>query len=93
MDPKLLREIIREELAPIKKTQLEHSNLLQEHTNFLQEHSEKLDAITAELHDVHQLADTTLDIVKGRYEKNKKEIDEIKDHLDLPKEPYFGEQP
>ncbi len=77
MDPKQLREIIKEELEPVKKTQLEHSD--------------KIDAIIVELHQVHKLADATVDLVKGTYEKNKREIDEIKDHLNLSKEPYFGE--
>lgn len=76
MDPKQLREIIREELEPIKET--------------LQENSEDLGSIKAELHQVHQLADATLDEVRGRYEKNKQEIDEVKDHLKLHKSPYFG---
>lgn len=86
MDPKQLRDIIKEELEPIKKTQ-------QNHSEKLENHSGKLDAVTAELHQVHQLADATLDVVKGRYEKNKREINEIKEHLNLPKEPYFGNQP
>lgn len=77
MDPKQLRKIIKEELEPVIKTQ--------------EEHSQKIDAITVELHQVHKLADATLDVVKGRYEKNKREIDEVKDHLGLEKEPYYGE--
>ena len=92
MDPKQLRKIIKEELKPIIKTQKEHTKILGNHTKALGEHGDKLDAITAELHQVHKLADTTLDVVKGRYEKNKREIDEIKDHLGLQKESYFGEQ-
>jgi hypothetical protein len=78
MDPKQFRQIIKEELEPVIKTQ--------------QEHTEKIDSLTVELHQVHQLADATLDEVRGRYNKNKKEIDEIKDHLKLPKEPFFGDQ-
>lgn len=69
-----------------------HSKTLGENSKILEEHSDKLDAITVELHQVHQLADATLDVVQGRYEKNKREIDEIKDHLGFIKEPYFGEQ-
>lgn len=77
MDPNDLRKIIKEELKPIIETQ--------------KEHSEKLDSLTEELHHVHQLAVATVDIVTACYEKNKAEIDEIKDHLHLPKKPYFGE--
>lgn len=105
MDPQQLRKIIREELEPVKKTQQEHSRILKGHSKLLASHSkdlgnikkdlsdvkEDVDTIKAELHQVHQLADVTLDVVKGRYEKNKREIDEIKDHLGLPKEPYFGD--
>jgi hypothetical protein len=98
MDPKQLREILKEELAPIIETQQqhtkilgEHSQLLGEHSQLLNEHSDKLDSLTAELHQVHTLANATLDIVSARYEKNKREIDEIKDHLGMTKEPYFGE--
>lgn len=71
----------------------EHTKTLGENTKILGEHTGKIDSITVELHHVHQLASTTLDVVKGRYENNKREIDEIKDHLHLPKEPFFGEQP
>lgn len=91
MDSKQLRKILKEELQPIIKTQQKHSKILGEHSKVLEEHSEHLDDITAELHQVHKLADTTLDVVKARYEKNKREIDEIKDHLGLQKESYFGD--
>ena len=53
--------------------------------------SVKSDDIIGELHQVHKLTDGTFEVVAARYEKNKREIDEIKDHLGLPKEPYFGE--
>lgn len=98
MTPDELRKILKEELDPIKVTLGEHSKILGEHsdkidslTGEVSSHSDKLDALAGELSEVHILADATLDIVKARYEKNKQEIDEIKDHLKLPKEPYFGE--
>lgn len=77
MNPKQFKDLLEEKLDPVLKTQ--------------KEQSEKIDAIIVELHQVHNLADATLDVVKARYEKNKKEINEIKDRLGLQKEPYYGE--
>lgn len=95
MDPKQLRKIIKEELEPVKKAFKEELEPVKKELESVKktqkEHTEKIDALTEEMFTVHQLASTTLDVVKGRYEKNKREIDEIKDHLNLPKEPYFGD--
>lgn len=105
MDPDQLRQILKEELKPIIDTQKDQGKVLSEHSQILakqgkvqeqqgkilQEQGEKLDALTVEVHQVHQLANVTVDVVVARYEKNKREIDEIKDHLSLTKEPYFGE--
>ncbi len=97
MNPNDLRKILKEELQPLINSQdeLQKSQdgilkTLTKHSKKLDQHSEKLDSITAELGHVHQLADVTLDVVTARYESNKREIDEIKDHLNLPKKPYFG---
>lgn len=84
MTPKQLREILKEELKPIIVILGKHSKILEKHTR-------QIEDIIAELHEVHKLAGMTSDIVMARYEKNKREIDEIKDHLGLPKEPYFAE--
>jgi len=99
------REILKEELKPILTVLGEHSKILDQHTKILDQHTKILDQhskilekhtrqiedIIVELHEVHRLATATSDIVKARYEKNKREIDEIKDHLGLRKEPYFAE--
>lgn len=90
MTPKQFRELLQEELKPVLKILGEHSQILGEHSQDLKTHGAKIDALVAEMHQVHKLAETTVDIVKARYEKNKKEIDEIKDHLGLSKQPYFG---
>lgn len=79
-----VRPMLKEALKPIIETQEKHSTLLERH-------SRQLEDIIVELHDVHKLARATSDVVMARYEKNKREIDEIKDHLGLPKQPYFGE--
>lgn len=84
MTPKQFRKILKEELEPIVLVLADHSKLLEKH-------SRQIEDIIAELHEVHKLASMTSDIFKARYEKNKREIDEIKDHLGLPKEPYFAE--
>ncbi len=75
MDPKQFRQIIREEVTSIVKTEVvpikevlgEHSKkfdriekVQQEHTKQLTSHTEQLEAITAELHVVHKLADLML---------------------------------
>ncbi len=88
-DSRILKEhsgILKEHSGILK----EHSGILKEHSGILKEHTKKIDALMSELYEVHKLAEATADIVKARYEKNKREIDEIKDHLDLPKKPYFG---
>jgi chromosome segregation ATPase len=104
MNPDEIRKILKEELQPLIKTQAEfgktQGEMIKTQAEFgktqkniletLTEHGEKLDALTEELHHVRQLADVTVDVVTARYEKNKGEIDEIKDHLHLPKKPYFG---
>ena len=54
MDPKQFRDILKDELEPIKQTQVEHTKLLEKHSELLQEHTAKIDAITVELHHVHQ---------------------------------------
>lgn len=82
--------MLKEALKPIIETQEKHSTLLENHSTLLEKHSRQLEDIIVELHDVHKLARATSDVVMARYEKNKREIDEIKDHLGLPKEPYFG---
>lgn len=51
---------VKEELGTVIKTQ--------------KEHTEKIDALTEEMFTVHQLAGTTLDVVKGRYEKNEQAL-------------------
>lgn len=91
MNPEELRKILKEELTPVIETQKEHSKILQEQSSLLQEQGEMLNAVVVELHQVHKLADATLDIVGAKYESTKREIDEIKDHLNLPKNPFFGE--
>ena len=85
MTPKQFRDIVKEELEVLAKTRIDPIVKTQEI------HTRKIDALTADMHKVQRLAATTVDIVKARYEKNKREIDETKDHLGLRKEPYFAE--
>lgn len=51
-----VKPILDEALEPIQKT--------------LEAHTRKIDALTSEMHEVHRLAETTVDIVEARYEKN-----------------------
>jgi AmiR/NasT family two-component response regulator len=100
MTPKQFKEILKAELQPIieatVKPILEEAlkpiiQTQQKHSNLLEKYSRQLEDIIVELNEVHKLAEATSDVVMARYEKNKREIDEIKDHLGLPKLPYFGE--
>lgn len=105
MDPDQLRQILREELKPVIQTQkeqgkvlaehgkmlAEHGKILGEHGKIFGEHGEKLDSLTIEIAHIHKLADATYDLVQATYENNKREVDEIKDYLHIPKQPYFGE--
>lgn len=101
MTPKQLIEILKTEMKPIIEEtvrpiiQQTMKPILDEALKPIIEtqevHTRKIDALTADMHKVQKLAETTVDIVKARYEKNKREIDEIKDHLGLHKEPYFAD--
>lgn len=84
MTPKQFKEILKEALDSLVKSKIDPIIETQE------VHSRKIDALVADMHVVRKLAETTVDIVKARYEKNKREIDEVKDRLGLPKEPYFA---
>jgi len=93
MTSKQIIDILRKELKPIIEetvTPIIEEQLKPVHET-LEVHGRKIDALTADMHVVRKLAETSVDIVKARYEKNKREIDEIKNHLHLPKEPYFAE--
>ena len=85
MTSKQFRDIVKEELEELAKARIDPIARTQDI------HTKKIDALTADMYKVQKLAETTVDIVKARYEKNKREIDETKDHLGLRKEPYFAE--
>ena len=91
MDPDQLRQILKEELKPVIETQKEHSRKLDEHSKNFDKQDEKLDSLTTELAYVHKKVDVAHDLVQALYENNKREIDEIKDYVGWPKQPYFGE--
>ena len=65
----------------------EHSKLLINHSKLLNEHSDKLDSLLGDMIDVQAAAKATFDLVKATHENNRREIDEIKGHLDLPINP------
>lgn len=86
-----INKALENALEPIKQTLNEHSEKLDTLTTTVEEHGEKIDILIAESHDTHELVRGVHDVVKGRYEKNKREIDEIKQHLNLPIIPPFGD--
>ena len=91
MDPKQFRQIIKEELAPVKKDIHElrgDMDTLEE--NFkgikkdVKELSENVDAARADIEHLHMDVKGIRDTEGLFHSRNKREIDEIKNHLGLP---------
>lgn len=93
MTAKQLVEILKKEMGPIIEETVRpmFKQSLKPIIATQEIHTRKIDALTADMSKVQKLAETTVDIVKARYEKNKREINEVKDHLGLRKEPQFAE--
>lgn len=72
-----INTLLDEKLRPI------HSKL-DEHGQLLKEHGETLDAITAELHEVHRLSSSTVDLLQLTREKFRPAINEARQRLGLP---------
>lgn len=77
MDAKQLRSIIKEELEPIKETQKEHTNRLYRLEN-------KVDALSGDVEQLHMDVKGIRDKEGMAHSRNKREIDEIKTHLNMP---------
>lgn len=92
-------------LKPIKQTLDEHSAKLDEHGKKLDEHGQKLnelgstqdehtgkiDALIAEVSDMHQDIGGLRDQTKLYYENNKRDISEIRQKLGMAKSPSLTE--
>ena len=79
-DLKTILASIQDDVKDIKTTQAKQNQKLDEH-------SDKLDSLLGDMIDVQAPTKATFDLVKATYENNRREIDEIKEHLDLPINP------
>lgn len=87
----IVEEVVNKAVGPIKKDLSEVKLTLEDHTRILEDHTRRLEAVGG---DVEQL----LTDVKGirdkegmAHSRNKREIDEIKQHLNLPLIPDIPE--
>lgn len=62
--------VVREELKPIKQ--------------ILDEHTDKIDALMAEMHDMHQTTKAIWEKIDIDREVQEREIDRIKEHIGMP---------
>ncbi len=76
-DARQFRQIIREELNPIKKT-------LDDHTGRLDRLENKVDALSGDVEQLHMDVKGIRDKEGMAHSRNKREIDEIKTHIGLP---------
>lgn len=79
-DLKTILTSIQNDVKDIQATQSKQ-------TKILDEHSDKLDALLGDMIDVQASTKATYDLVKATHENNRREIDEIKEHLGLPINP------
>lgn len=70
MDPRQFRQIIKEELKPID--------------NRLKRVEDKMDALSGDIEELHMDVKGIRDKEGMAHSRNKREIDEIKTHLELP---------
>lgn len=67
----LIKEELQLELDPIKQT--------------LAEHSGKLDALTGDMMNVQKTTKATYELLLHEVEQRREEVDEIRNHVDMPK--------
>lgn len=76
-DLKKIRNLVQEELEPIRKT-------LDNHTQKLENQDRKLDALIGDVIDLQDQTKAIWDKISLDYDKNKREIDTIKEHTGMP---------
>ena len=95
MDGNKLREIVEEvvnrAVDPIKETLADHTKILRNHsrilgghTKILKNHTRRLEALSGDMEQVLTEVKATHDEIGLWHQRDKREIDEIKRHLDLP---------
>jgi len=81
---KIVKEVVDEAVDPIKKQLSSVEGRLDDPETGLQRINEKLDAVSGDVHDLKDQV-RALDDKTGMYHaRNKREVDEIKRHLNLP---------
>lgn len=78
LDTKQFRQIIKEEVTEIVQTQLEPID------KRLKRVEDKVDALSGDMEQVLSEVEATHDEIGLWHQRDKREIDEIKTHLDLP---------
>lgn len=85
MDPKQFRQIIKEEITTVVQTELEPiKKTLGEHTKRLDRLEDKVDAARGDIEHLHLDVKGIRDKEGLFHARNKREIDEIKTHLEMP---------
>ena len=80
--------VVAEQLKPIKATLDKHTKILGEHTKklgVLDEHTKKIDGLISDVHTLQEQVGAAFDKASLHADRNKREINEIKDHLGLEK--------
>ncbi len=73
----IVEEVVNKAVDPIKET-------LKNHTEILEDHTKRLKALSGDMEQVLSEVKVTHDEIGLWHQRDKREIDEIKKHLDLP---------
>ncbi len=76
----IVEEVVNRAVDPIKET-------LEDHTRILENHTKRLTALSGDMEQVLSELKATHDEIGLWHQRDKREIDEIKMHLDLPTMP------
>jgi hypothetical protein len=73
----IVEEVVNKAVDPIKET-------LRDHTKMLEDHTRRLETLSGDMEQVFTEVKATHDEIGLWHQRDKREIDEIKKHLDLP---------
>lgn len=76
----IVEEVVNKAVDPIKETLADHGRILADHTRRLEVLSGDMEQVLSEVKSIH-------DEIGLWHQRDKREIDEIKKHLDLPIQP------
>jgi hypothetical protein len=80
----IVEEVVNKAVDPIKATLEGHSKILESHSKILNDHTRRLEALSGDVHDLHDRVKALDDKTSMYHFRNKREVDEIKRHLNLP---------